>query len=524
MDIPQYHQSVTIRLAKLEDIKGAKRIATQYSNELGFVNSAVLIEAQKRDWLLIASRYDTENQSEEVIGFVNFRIKKDNNCTLYEIAVKRDYHGEGIGKRLLDDLIWRVFVTGGTEISLKCPVDLPANNFYQRNSFILYGTEPGRKRELNIWKYHISVANLPEKRIETINNSTAHFFASLTVKPDEIRKLYSHWHQYAHSFHWKYGKPNPFERILISPLVARKKTFAFIKEMKKTGEAKQVMFDSGGYFVQKGQISYYDLHRNLYELYKKEDWADIYVLPDNPPLSRDSLELAESKIRQTVEGSLRLYRDLPEHIREKAMPVIHALKSEHIDYCLRNYIKEDQRFRQIGFGTFPTSGSNNSINRLNVSALMILKQLIKSLDENGIKMHTFGISTPPAIYLLSLVGVHSFDSNGWMRSGGYGRIYLPFVRGYLVTLNSRRNSSFNKNGFYDFYKWKEIVNHDCPFCQSFDELSKNRWFRILHNLTVMTELETHHRIPKLEVMETLSKDYYRILQNLNLPQSGGYPN
>lgn len=519
--LPQYYQSVTIRLAKPEDVDGAKLIAAQCAEELGFVNIATLLEAQKKDWLLIASRHDIENQSEEVIGFINFRIKKDNNGTLYEIAVKKDYRGKGIGKRLLNDLIWRVFVTGGTELRLKCPVDLLANNFYQRNNFILYGTEPGRKRELNIWKYHISVANLPKEKTEAINNSTAHFYASLTVKPDEIRKLYSHWHQYAHNFHWIYGKPNPFERILISPLVARKKTFAFIKEMKKTGEAKQVMFDSGGYFVQKGQISYYDLHRNLYELYKKEAWADIYVLPDNPPLSRDSLELAESKIRQTVEGSLRLYRDLPEHIREKAMPVIHALKSEHIDYCLRNYVKEDQKFRQIGFGTFPTSGSNNSINRLNINALMILKQLIKSLDENGIKMHTFGISTPPAIYLLSLVGVHSFDSNGWMRSGGYGLVFLPYSRGYLVTFNSRRQESLNEK---EFQQWKEVVDHCCPFCNSFRELSENRWFRIMHNLTVMAGLETHHREPKLEVMEKLSKDYYRILQNLNLPQSGGYPN
>jgi ribosomal protein S18 acetylase RimI-like enzyme len=286
--LPQDHQSVTIRLAKLEDIEGAKRIAAQCANELGFVNIATLIEAQKRDWLLIASRYDTENQSEEVIGFINFRIKKDNNCTLYDIAIKKEYRGEGIGKRLLDDLIWHVFVARGTEIILKCPADLPANNFYQRNNFKLYGTEAGRKRKLKIWKYHITLANLPEEKTEVINNYTVQFYASLTVKPDEIRKLYNYWHQYAHNFHWKYGKPNPFQRILTSPIVVRKKTFAFIKEMKKTGEVKQVMFDSGGYFVQKGQISYYDLHRNLYEFYKKEDWADIYVLPDNPTLRQDS--------------------------------------------------------------------------------------------------------------------------------------------------------------------------------------------------------------------------------------------
>jgi hypothetical protein len=96
---------------------------------------------------------------------------------------------------------------------------------------------------------------------------------------------------------------------------------------------------------------------------------------------RNDWLLAESKIKQTVEGSLRLYRDLPEYIREKAMPVIHALKSEHIDHCLRNYLKDDRKFNRIGFGTFPTSGSNNSINRLNVNALGdFLKKTYRPLD------------------------------------------------------------------------------------------------------------------------------------------------
>ncbi len=308
------------------------------------------------------------------------------------------------------------------------------------------------------------------------------------------------------------GTPNPFQRVLISPIVSHKRTFDFVRELKRTGETQAVMFDSGGYFVQKGDITYYDLHRKLYELYQREDWADIYVLPDNPPLSKDSLAEAEAKIKQTVEGSLRLYGDLPEAIRQKTMPVVHATQSEHLDYCLRNYTKAPYRFKRIGFGSFSTSGASNSINRLNVNVLMLLRQLARMLAEDGIGLHTFGISTPPAIYLLSLVGVRSFDSNGWMRSGGYGLIFLPFMRGYLVTFNSRRHGSLNE---VEFTRWKESVGHNCPFCESFDQLSERRWHRIMHNLTVMAELETHQRTPQIEVLQTLSAKYYRLLKTLD---------
>lgn len=512
--LPQNHQSIIIRLAKKTDVEGAKRIASKYGKELGFVNIATLRQAQEKEWLLIASEWNFQTESDDVIGFVNFRIKEDKTCTLYDIAVKKEYRGKGIGTRLLNYLKRMVYLTGGggSYIQLKCPVELPANQFYQKRGFALITVEEGKKRPLNVWRYELA-------RHEDFNDSpiqhekTAQFYASLTVKPDEIQKLHKFWHQYAHNYAWKYGQPNPFQRVLISPIVAKKRTFAFVKEMKKTGEIQEMIFDSGGFFVQTGEISYHDLHHRLYELYQRENWANIYVLPDNPPLSQDSLTVAEQKIRQTVEGSLKLYRDLPEPIRQKTMPVIQATRSEHVDYCLRHYLDGSYTFDRIGFGSFPTSGSNNSINRLNVSALMLLRQIINSLSETGQKVHIFGISTPPAIYLLSLVGISSFDSNGWMRSGGYGRIFLPFIRGHIVSLNSRRNSSLNDK---EFQKWKVIVDHDCPFCSSFKQLSDNRWFRILHNLTVMAELETHQRIAKLDVLQTLSPDYYKLFKKLKL--------
>lgn len=193
------------------------------------------------------------------------------------------------------------------------------------------------------------------------------------------------------------------------------------------------------------------------------------------------------------------------------MPVVHGSRIGHIEYCKRHYLHGDVRFSRLGFGSFPTSGSKNTINRLNAQALFLLRDLSQELSQYKIGLHTFGISTPPAIYLLSLVGVKSFDSNGWMRSGGYGLVFLPFMRGYLVTFNSRRHDMLTNA---EFQRWKQAVEHNCPFCDSFSELSNNRWHRILHNLTVMAELETHQRMPRHDLLQVLSVGYYRILRHL----------
>ncbi len=528
MLLPQHQQPITVRLARKEDIAGAKRIADQNRSELGFINIAILRVAQSKGWLLVAAEWEDQRKRDIVIGFANFRIRQDRNATLYEIAIADTHRRTGVGTRLMSELIRRVHLAGGQYVRLKCPEGLSANHFYPKCGFRHVETEQGKKRRLQVWHYHIppmhskemetfpitppnSVVDEREARHpigwEAESHIPARFYASLTVAPDEMRTLHRLWHEHAHDFDWKFGKPNPFQRVLISPVVASKQTFDFVRELKRTGETEVAMFDSGGYFVQKGDISYYDLHRKLYECYQREDWADIYVLPDNPPLSKDSLSSAEAKIKQTVEGSLRLYNDLSDTIQQRAMAVVHATKSEHLDYCLRHY----KNFKKIGFGSFPTSGTSNSINRLNINALMILQRLTRMLNSDGVKLHTFGISTPPAIYLLSLAGVNSFDSNGWMRSGGYGKVFLPFMRGYMVTFNSRNNGSLNEA---EYKLWKENIQHDCPFCDSFDRLSNNRWDRIMHNLIVMAELETHQRTPQMDMLQELSGAYYRMSESL----------
>ena len=505
---------MTIRHAHPEDVAGAKAVTDRYKDELGFVRVSVLHEAQRRGWLLVAIK------DEKVIGFANFRIRQDNNATLYDIVVDEPYRKQKIGKRLIQRLTWLVNVAGGEHIRLKCPQSLPANAFYEKLQFIRTETETGKKRPLNVWQY--SLSSLP-RRLELHEKGTEflykrpehspHFFASATIAPGEIRKIYELWHTYAHDFHWPRGKPNPFQRLLISPVLASPSTLAFVRELKRSGETEEVMFDSGGYFVQKGDITYNELYAKLLEIYHTQDWADIYILPDNPPLSKDALSTAEDKIRQTVDGSISFAYQLPGEIRKKLMPVIHAKQPFHLDYCLQNYEPLITESKQIGFGSFATSGATNSINRVNTEVLCLLRKLTSQLD--GTHLHSFGISSPPAVFCLASVGISSFDSNSWMRTGGYGSIFFPFMYGRRIDCKTRRYSRIHKD---EFEPLKLNTGHRCPFCESFDKLAdeSGRWFRIMHNLIVMTELGTYNHEPQWRIFKEHSGYYYRMLKDIQV--------
>jgi len=503
---PFENQNIIIRLANSNDIKEIKRIADQERSTIGFVNTAVLQEAQKRGWLIVAV-YQENNSINHIIGFCNFRIKQDKTCTLYEIAVSKNYRRQGVGKKIFQSLVYLANKKQCTKIQLKCPSELQSNNFYQILGCKKINTEEGKNKPLNLWNYFLTQNNNDQQKIKQ-----AKFFASLTVNPLELNNLHKIWHKHAHDFYWRHGTPNPFANVLISPIFSKPRTFDFVKMLKESGETQQVMFDSGGYFLQKGDISFYDLTEKLKTVYFNETWADIYVLPDNPPLTKDNIEIIDYKVKQTVNESLKFLEDLPDNIKEKTMPVVHGANIKQIEYCQTNYLKSNTKFNSFGFGSFPTGGGNNTINRLNYETIILLKDLIKEFKKYGVGLHAFGISTPPAIYLLSLVGVTSFDSNGWMRSGGFGLAFLPFMRGYLVTSNSKRHKTLTSN---EFQYWKELNNHDCPFCSSFLELSKSRWHRVLHNFVVMSELETRQQAINIETMKTLSFNYYQIFSKLN---------
>jgi len=128
-----------IRHATLDDIPAIKQIANRYKNELGFVNRAALSESVNRHELFVAALQDGQ-----VVGFVNWHLRRDEWTTIYEIAVRPDLTGHGIGRALLYAV--------PTPHRLKCTVDNPANRFYQGSGMQCVGVEEGRKRPLNVWE------------------------------------------------------------------------------------------------------------------------------------------------------------------------------------------------------------------------------------------------------------------------------------------------------------------------------------------------------------------------------------
>lgn len=284
---------------------------------------------------------------------------------------------------------------------------------------------------------------------------------------------------------WKMGADprNPLKNVLVSPLFTHPKTLAAFKELRKSGEVEQIYFDSGAYSVQKGRTSYEEMYWSLLNYYRENDWADWYVLPDYVPLSSDSPEDVWYKVQTTATMSSLFYSEMPEHLRLRALPVVQGHSIDQIEFCLESYLKMDG-IQRIGFGSFPTNGKNSSVNTLSSDALTILSHLSKILNSRDISLHAFGVGTPPVIFLLHQAGVKSFDSVGWMKTAGFGKIYMPFVRAYNITYRDTTARGLTKHTFHEL---KKTTKHDCFFCQSFEILMQSRDYRFMHNLTVIMD-------------------------------------
>lgn len=133
---------IHVRRAVVEDIPYIETTAGQHSRELGFVRRVALEDSIKRNTLLVADYWD-----QQCVGFVNYRARKNGWNTIYEIGTHRDYQGRGIGRFLVDAV--------PCPTRLKCTVDNPANEFYEKSHFTLVDTEDGRKRQLNVWERRV---------------------------------------------------------------------------------------------------------------------------------------------------------------------------------------------------------------------------------------------------------------------------------------------------------------------------------------------------------------------------------
>ncbi len=332
------------------------------------------------------------------------------------------------------------------------------------------------------------------------------FVASLTLDTGYIRKIKRLWQESGDT-------RNPLQNVLVSPLFTPPKLLELLRKMRESGEIEQIYFDSGAYVVQKGHISYEEMYWQLLHFYKEHKWADWYVLPDYVPLSSDDMDEVWQKVRVTADMSNLFYSEIPADLREKALPVIQGHTIEQAEYCLQTYL--NMGVKRVGFGSFGTNGKENSVNILSPGSLQLLTYLTDILTEKNISLHTFGVGTPPVIFLLSRANVTSFDSVGWMKTAGFGKIYMPFVRAYNITYRDKTARGLTQRRFHEL---KELTKHECFFCQSFETLAQSRDHRFMHNLIVVLDtidmLQQTNTFDIKELLDAYSPYYAKLYSRI----------
>jgi len=329
------------------------------------------------------------------------------------------------------------------------------------------------------------------------------FIASLTMSASDLSQAIQLWDACG-------DHRNPFAHVLISPLFARRSTLRIVREELKEKRGSQVYFDSGGYYVQQGRLAYDELYGLLMDFYCQNRWADWYVLPDWVPTSQDDPQTVEHKVRATITVGRLFYDELPGELKNRALPVVQAHTKAQVMDCMEAYTQLAAGL--IGFGSFGTSGSTNGVNTVTNQSVEMLRMLINLARKGGADIHLFGVSTPPILYLFQQLGVVSFDSMSWMKAAGYGNIFLPLVRGYMVTHRVTERTHVYRE---KFERLKAMTGHHCPFCNDFSALSSNRMYRIMHNLvSVLDTLELVHsdRLSHEQIMQIIALGSPRYLR------------
>jgi hypothetical protein len=87
---------------------------------------------------------------------------------------------------------------------------------------------------------------------------------------------------------------HPFGRQIVTPLFAPKAVLRALRAWREgippvdgaIPPVRSVIFDSGGYQVQTGRLSFGELVERLLPYYRENAWADFLVLPDHATIVR----------------------------------------------------------------------------------------------------------------------------------------------------------------------------------------------------------------------------------------------
>jgi hypothetical protein len=302
------------------------------------------------------------------------------------------------------------------------------------------------------------------------------FVASMTHRPNELQQIIEMWRTSG-------DKRNPFARTIYTPLFAQQGVKQLmVDEYQSAGG---VMFDSGGYFVQQGLTTYESLYQNLKTFYNENRWGSWYVMPDYVPTSNLSPNEVEQRVQATIAVTRLFYTEMPDELQPRALPVVQGHTREQVKACIDAYA--DLGVTYIGFGSFETSGSNNSINMMHSKSYEMVAFVKEQADLHGLKVHLFGIGTPEVLFKFKELDIDSFDSSGWSRTAGYGNVYLPFIGRRNISTRMLRDIGGEAYRQEDFLRLKDATGHDCPFCQDYETLKHSRIQQMVHNLFVMMD-------------------------------------
>jgi GNAT superfamily N-acetyltransferase len=456
--------------AALEVIDAVKALADQHREELGFHTRQAFVDSVRRGELIVATEGDA------LVGFVRFHKRRDVAATIYEIATSAARRRRGVARRLIEAVIAECRRVDARTLRLSCPAELAANAFYEAVGFIRASSRsrPGKLRPLLEWQMPI----LPPRLMT--------FVASLSNAANDLRHLIRLWE------HEGLGE-RPFDRCIITPLFTDSRTLQHVRSIRDRWGV-GVVFDSGGFFVQQGKVTYDELFPRLLEYYARNDWAEAYVLPDFVPTSRNTAAEVDERVHVTAAEGVKFHRRMPADLRPRALGVLQGHSAAHLKFCLEAYFGSG--IPHLGFGSFDTRGVNAEINIFSAQAvrrLEVLRDLLAGPYLRGgadvlPSFHLFGVSSPALLANFPRFLATSFDSSGWMRTAGYGNVYLPFQSRRNVTHGASALSCGAGLSAAAFYAACAASGHVCPFCRDFDRIRKDRYARMWHNALVFREM------------------------------------
>lgn len=458
-------------------IDAVKALADRHRDELGFHTRESYTDSLARSELVVA-----EDRG-RVVGFARFHKRRDRVATIYEIVTDPAHRRRRVGSRLVAAVVENCRQAGVRRLRLSCPAELAANRFYPAAGFTRTSARgrPGKSRPLVEWELHV----LPPRPVT--------FVAALSNSANDLKNLIRLWEE-------KAPDARPFERCIITPLFTDSRTLSHVRHIRERWGV-EVVFDSGGFFVQQGKVTYDELFPRLLDYYARNDWAAAYVLPDFVPTSRNTPAEVDERVRVTAAEGVKFFRRMPAGLRPRALGVLQGHRPEHLARCLAAY--REAEIPNLGFGSFDTGGVNAEINLMTAQAterLAVLRELLvgpylRGEAESLPPFHLFGVSSPALLGDFPSFLATSFDSSGWMRTAGYGNVYLPFQSRRNVTHGASALSCGTGLTAAAFYTACAETGHSCPFCTDFALIRDDRFARMAHNAVVFREMTARLNAP-----------------------------